>query len=143
MGRLLAVDFGRKYIGLAVTSEDQIAITNLESLEFHKTNFWENFFSVIKEYKPLQLIIGMPYSTGEKSNILKEIKNFGRHIEKNIPNISIVYWDENFTSIEAENIFIEKSGKSKTSRKKQKEKKEKTHSMAAHLILKSYIGSSE
>ncbi|MDH5719488.1 MAG: Holliday junction resolvase RuvX [Spirochaetia bacterium] len=139
MSRILSIDYGRKYIGLAVTCESQIAISNLTALKYHKKDFWDSFFKILKEYSPKEIIIGVPLLDDREPTLLTEIENFSKHIKKNIPEINIILWDESLSSVDAEIIYSQKTGKYAQSSKKINKKKEEIHSLSAHLILRSYL----
>ncbi len=136
--RILAVDFGRKRIGLAVTDPDQIIISSLAALAFNTKSFWPEFEGVLGQYQPGTIVIGMPAAASTEAPTLKrEIEQFAAHIKK-ISEAAIVFVDESYTSHEAEE-HLRKLHANKTSKKKNKQKKERIDSLAAHLILRRYL----
>jgi len=142
MGRILAIDYGRKRVGLAISDESHIAITRLPQLETQKQSFWNNLKNIILQYMPETIVIGMPYTQTENTtNLHNEIIDFSKHIKK-ISLANVVFHDESYSSVEAENILKTLSGnRPLLSKKSQTKKKKELDSMAAHLILKSYIES--
>jgi putative Holliday junction resolvase len=139
MGRILALDYGRKRIGLAVTDEDQIAIRSLPILNYASSSFWETLVKLILEMSPDLIVLGYPYSEREETtNVQKEIQNFRKHLEK-ICSYPVVYHDESHTSEKAMALLIEISGKKRGSRKQGKKRKDTLDSRAASLLLKSYL----
>jgi len=132
------MDYGRKKIGLAVTDESQIVITTLPLL-LNNTDAWLNLHQLIQQYHPECIVLGYPSTdTKELSNFQKEILAFQKKIMTRT-GIKTILQDESYTSQEAENIYIEKRGKKTTSKKKRTDKKQKIDSIAAHLLLKSYL----
>ena len=118
--RILAVDFGRKRVGLAISDDSQIAITTLPQLLFNERNFWTEFKSILLKYEPQKIVVGNPF----EGMIQKEIKDFVRHVRK-IFTGDIVEWDESFSSKQAEDLWI-KLANNKTRGKKKVIKKKET-----------------
>ena len=146
MSRVLAVDFGRKRIGLAISDETGIAITNLQQLSFTDPSFWDDFSKVISENEPSTLVIGKPLTLeGGESELQQQIDDFSTHTKRLFTNLEVVYFDERFTSRIAESVWQEgrdlKGSRKKTSGKKRQQKSESFDSMAAHILLRSYLDS--
>ena len=135
--RILAIDFGRKRIGLAVCDETQTVITPLPQLDFTNRNFWANLKVSLGEKKPHKIILGYPYQDdGKKVTLDKEILEFKQHLQKLI-EIEIELVDERFTSKIANEVWMQTQNTN--SMKKKKEKKKKLDSIAAAVMLRSYI----
>ena len=103
----LAIDYGRKRVGLALTLSRGIAITALPVLQNHSDNFWQTIYTVIQENNIQVIIIGNPTPfDGTKSAMQNEIQNFELHLKKKFPNVLFKLWDESFTSQMAESTMI-------------------------------------
>ena len=76
MARVLAIDFGRKRVGLAVSDPEGIAITNLSQLHFNVQEFWPQLSAVISEYQPETIVVGWPTHENPAKTIQKEISEF-------------------------------------------------------------------
>lgn len=138
MGRILAIDYGRKKIGLAVTDETRTVISTLERI-LNNEKVWENLGREINGYDPDLIVIGYPVSYEEKtSHFQQEVLNFQKKISSLTQKKTVLH-DESYTSKMAEQVFVQSRGKKKTVEKKVREKKEKIDSLAAHLILKSFL----
>ncbi|MDE6577390.1 MAG: Holliday junction resolvase RuvX [Muribaculaceae bacterium] len=133
MGRILAIDYGRKRCGVAVTDILQISANGLP------TQRTCDLLPYIKEYcsrEPVdKIIIGEPRDLkGNPSESMKYITPFLKHLRKELPEMKIEMHDERFTSTIAHREMIAGGFK-----KKQREEKGRADEMAAVLILTSYL----
>lgn len=129
MGRILAIDYGEKNIGLAITDELQIIASPLDVIK-NDDKFLENLKKLHSYYKFDKIVIGYPETpTPRKSQEI--IKEFGEKI-KNFLSIEVIYYNEAFTTVYARN-FLSSLG--------QKEKKIKkiVDKIAAQKILEDYL----
>jgi len=135
MGRLLAIDFGTKRTGLAVTDELQLIASGLQTVET------SDLLTFLKQYVSNEVvekfIIGLPK---QMNNTVSEseahILKFIVQLEKAIPSIPIVRVDERFTSKMAFQTMIDSGLK-----KKQRQNKALIDEISATLILQSYLSS--
>lgn len=133
MARLLAIDFGTKRTGIAVTDELQIIASGL------KTVATTQLLPFLKDYTTKEnvelFIVGEPKQmNNEVSESEVSIQSFLKKLEKTIPNIPIVRVDERFTSKLAFQTMID-SGLSKNQRKN----KALVDEISATIILQSYL----
>ena len=135
MGRLLAIDYGTKRTGIAVTDELQIIASGLTTVSTPELiTFLKDYIS--KEAVD-KIVVGLPKqmdNTDSESEVF--IQKFLVKLEKQIPNIPIVRVDERFTSKMAFQTMID-SGLSK----KQRRNKALVDEISATLILQSYMSS--
>ncbi len=133
MGRIIALDYGQKRVGIAVTDEFQIIANGLttvnanEILPFLKKYIADEKVSCIIVGKPMQ----MNYTDSESE---KFITPFLKSLHKQFPEIPVVRVDERFTSKMAFQTMID-SGINKKSRKN----KELIDSISATIILQTYM----
>lgn len=133
MGRLLAIDYGSKRTGIAVTDEMQIIASGLTTVE---TKTLIPFLKTYCENESVELfLIGLPKQMNNELSeseplILKFIQTLGKHI----PQIPIERVDERFTSKMAFQTMID-SGLNK----KQRKNKALVDEISATLILQSYL----
>lgn len=133
-GRILAVDYGSKRTGLAVTDPLEIIVSPLDTVPTGSLiQYFENYFSVEKVYK---IVIGDP-SEGlpEDHPNLTAIKKLVHSIKEKWPTLDIVHHDEAFTSEKAKEIIF-KSGVKKMKRRN----KALIDKISAVLILQDYLG---
>jgi len=143
MGRILAIDFGRKRIGFAVTDELKIVIKPLPQIQFQGANFWIKLDELLCEINPELIILGYPHTDfDEKTNLQNEIINFHKKL-KSMAKCNTILRDETFTSEAAKSLLSEIDGKHKTSKKSQEKAKKKLDSAAAGVLLKSYLEENE
>lgn len=133
MGRILALDFGQKRTGIAITDELQIIASGLTTVETKELiSFLKGYAS--KENVEL-FLVGEPkqmdYSESESEAI---IKPFLKKLEKEFPEIPIKRVDERFTSKIAFQTMID-SGMKKGKRKN----KALVDEISATIILQSYL----
>jgi putative holliday junction resolvase len=133
MGRLLAIDYGSKRCGIAVTDEMQIIASGLTTVD---TKNLINFLkSYCKDESVDLFLIGLPKQMNNELSeteplILKCIKI----LKKEIPHIRIERVDERFTSKMAFQTMIDSGLK-----KKQRQNKALVDEISATLILQSYL----
>jgi len=139
MGRILAIDFGRKRVGFATTDESKIIVKTLEQMLFQNPNFWVNLEELLQTINPELIILGYPHTDfDEKTNLQNEILNFQKKL-KSITKCIITLRDETFTSEAAKSILSEIDTKHKKSKKAQEKSKKKLDSVAAGILLKNYL----
>lgn len=133
LARLLALDYGKKRIGIAVTDELQLIASGLTTVET------PDVFSFLKKYVAAEsverFIVGEPKqmdNTPSESEAL--IIPFLKRLEKTFPNIPIIRQDERFTSKMAFQTMID-SGLSK----KQRRNKALVDEISATIILQAYL----
>ena len=133
MGRLLAIDYGSKRTGIAVTDEMQIIASGLTTVE---TKTLIPFLKTYCEKESVELfLIGLPKQmNNELSESESLILKFIQTLKKQIPQIPIVRVDERFTSKMAFQTMID-SGLNK----KQRKNKALVDEISATLILQSYL----
>ena len=135
MGRVLAIDFGRKRTGLAVTDMLRITANPLITIPTHTLETWlKDYFS--KETVD-EVVIGHPYQmNGEDSESMQYIQPFINRFRKVFPDMPLKEYDERFTSVIAHRAMI--SGGMK---KSQRQDKAVVDKIAACIILEGYLDS--
>ena len=133
MGRILAIDFGVKRTGIAVTDELQIIASGLATVDTKELiAFLEDY---IENEKVELFIIGLPKQMNNESSESEPfIKAFINKLEKRIPHIPIKRIDERFTSKMAFQTMIDGGLK-----KKQRKNKALLDEISATIILQSYL----
>lgn len=135
MGRILAIDYGRKRCGVAVTDILQIAANGLPTMETRNMEEW------LKEYCSKEdveeIVIGHPLTLrGEDSESMRYIKPFIGRLPKIVPGVKITEADERFTSTIAHKAMLE--GGVKKMARREKGLADRT---AAVIILTDYLQS--
>lgn len=135
MARILAIDYGNKRTGLAVTDPLRITANGLDTVPTHLLiSYLENYLS--KEQVDI-IVIGLPRQmNGEDSETMRQIRPMKKKLELKFPNIELVYVDERFTSVLAHKAMLEGGLK-----KKARQDKALVDKISATIILQSYLES--
>ncbi|MFV0376597.1 MAG: Holliday junction resolvase RuvX [Mangrovibacterium sp.] len=133
MGRILAIDYGKKRVGLAVTDPLQIIANKLTTVPSNE------IFDFLKAYfqreNVEQVVIGYPLQmNNEASESVLYINPFLKRFQKLFPEMPIEQVDERFTSRMAFQTMIDAGLK-----KKDRQNKETVDAVAATIILQSYL----
>jgi putative Holliday junction resolvase len=134
MKRLLAIDYGLKRIGLAISDPLKITARPLKTIS-NDDNLESEILKLFKEFEIEFIILGKPLPSENNKELLEKIDNFQSKL-KSISNSNVVFWDESFSSKNAFKKMIE-SGKKKNFRKE----KGNLDAFAAAEILTDYINS--
>lgn len=136
MGRILAIDYGNKRVGLAVTDPLKIIATGLTTISAHDS--LDYIVNYVKSNEVERIVVGLPKQlNNEFSESYKYIKPFVVRLKKALPNHEIIYHDERFTSTLASRAIIE-SGVKKMERRNNKGL---VDMVSATIILQSFMGS--
>lgn len=132
-GRVLALDVGKKRIGLAISDELGITAQGLETLERTRIrDDLERLKQIAADGNVCMLLVGRPlHMSGSESRQGLYTKEFADRIGRHL-NLPVVHWDERLTSVEAERALRE-SGATLEARKKAVDR------IAAVLLLQSYL----
>ena len=133
MGQILAIDFGKKRCGLAATDDLRIIASGLDTVETTALmEFLRNYFA---ENSVDEVVIGLPTDLkGNMSEVEQDIQKFIEEFKNEFSEVSVVRFDERFTSKIA-SYFISQSGKNK----KQRQEKGLIDKVSATLILQQYL----
>ena len=133
MGRILAIDYGQKRVGLAVTDELQLIANSLTTVHS------KDILSFLKEYLAKEkvecFVVGEPKQMNNQvSESVKYINPFINQLIKEFPNIPIERCDERFTSKIASQTILMSGLK-----KKDRQDKSLIDSISATIILQTYM----
>lgn len=135
MSRILAIDYGRKRTGLAVTDTLQLIPGGLATVPSHELiKFLEDYF----RKEPVErVVVGLPKQmNNQPSESMKYIEPFVRLFKKKWPEMPVDYYDERFTSVLAHQAMLEGGLK-----KKDRQNKALVDEISAVIILQSYLES--
>ena len=133
MGRVIAIDYGRKRVGLAVTDELQIIATALSTVHSKDILSW------LKDYCKNEnvdcFVVGEPRQmNNEASEAAEFIEPFVKKLKKEFPEIPVERYDERFTSKMATQAIMDAGLK-----KKKRRDKALVDKISAVLILQSWL----
>lgn len=136
MGRILAIDYGKKRTGLAVTDPLRIIANGLATIS--TSDIFDYLTQYVAKESVDQLVIGKPIQpNGLPSENLARVENFVNRWRKLHPEMPIDYYDERFTSVIAHQAMIAGGVKKKTRR----EDKGLVDEISATIILQDYMRS--
>lgn len=133
MGRILAIDYGQKRVGLAVTDELRMIAGALETVHS------KDIISFLKEYLSHEkvdcFVVGLPLTMqNQPSESARFIEPFVKHLHRTFPHIPVERIDERFTSKMASAAIFESGAK-----KKDRQNKALVDKVSAVIILQSFL----
>lgn len=133
MGRIMAVDYGQKRTGLAVTDMLKMIANRLTVVSSREAM---GYIAQYVSQEPVDLIVvGYPKQmNNEPSENMKRVEAFVAQLTKTLPSIPVEYYDERFTSIMAQRALIDGGLK-----KKKRQDKGLVDGISAVLILQGFL----
>lgn len=133
MARLLALDYGTKRVGIAVSDELQMIASGLCTVRMH------DCLDYLKEYLSKEsvaaIVMGMPKDLrNQNTNATGHVKGFAKKLRKEFPNLELHFIDERFTSKMAFQSIIDSGLK-----KKERQNKALVDEVSATIILQSFL----
>jgi len=132
-GRVLALDYGKRRIGLAVSDELGLTAQGLET--FQRTRVRDDVEGLAKiaaEYGVSLIVMGDPlHMSGRQGRQSENVREFAARLEKRT-GLPVRFWDERLTTAEAERVLKE-SGVSSRKRAQAVDR------LAAVILLESYL----
>lgn len=133
MPRIIAIDYGIKKCGIAVTDPLQIIVSPLKTI---KTTSLLSFLKIyIAEEEVEKVVLGLPsHADGNPTYLVPIIDSFVVQLKKQYPLMEIAYQNENYSSAQAKEILLN-SGLTK----KQRQDKSRLDKISAVIILQRYL----
>lgn len=133
MGRILAIDYGSKRVGLAVTDPLRMIASGLAAVHS------KDVIAFLEEYLKKEtvdiIVVGEPKTLkNEKSDSARFIDPFVVHLKRKFPSVKVERYDERFTSTMAHQTMQQGGLK-----KKDRQDKEKVDVISAIIILQDYL----
>ncbi|MEW6621712.1 MAG: Holliday junction resolvase RuvX [Bacillota bacterium] len=135
MKRIMGLDVGEKYIGIAISDPLRITAQGLQTLiRENIESDCEKIASLSREYQVELLVIGLPRNiNGSLGPAAQKVQEFGLYLQQKV-ELSVKYWDERFSTLSVHKMLITGD----VSRKKRKKVVDK---LAAVIILQNYLDS--
>jgi len=133
LGRILAIDYGTKRVGLAVTDENRLIAGPLDTVPAHLV------LDFLKKYMATEsvdvLVVGKPLQmSGQASESMTYVEAFVRSLQKLFPLLPVEWVDERYTSKMASRVIAQSGLK-----KKDRQDKGLVDKVSAVIILQSYM----
>ena len=135
MARIMAIDYGRKRTGVAVTDPLQLIANGLATVPSGEL---VKFIQSYMAKEPVELIVvGQPKQmNNEPSENMRYVQAFVTHLKRTLPQTPIEYYDERFTSGMAHQAMLDGG-----LRKKKRQEKALVDEISAVIILQAYLES--
>ena len=132
MGRILAIDYGKKRTGIAVSDPLQMIATGLDTIDTKK--LFEFIKSYFEQENIDEVVVEPLLENGEAAENLPRVHTFIAKFKEIYPSIKVTLQDERYTSREAKRTIVQ-SGINK----KRRRDKSLVDKIAAVIILQQYI----
>ena len=136
-GRLVGVDFGTVRIGIAITDPNRTLASPLDNYNRRSEKADAKYFCQLAEAESVtKFVVGLPvHLDGHESQKSIEARAFGSWLTE-ITGVEVVYFDERFTTAEAEQLL----GGAELTKKQRKARLDK---LAAQIMLSAYLEAGE
>lgn len=133
MGKIVAIDFGLKRTGIAITDASNIIASPLTTVD--SVNLMGYLIALVEKEKVATIVIGDPKRlNNEATHITENVYLLKEALEKQFSSLKIVMVDERFTSKMAFQSMLDNGMK-----KKQRQEKGMIDQISAAIILQSYL----
>jgi len=135
MGRLLAIDYGKKRTGIAVSDLLQIIANGLTTVK--TSEIFDFLQDYLQKEEVTTIVVGLPKQmSGEMSENMQRVEVFVNKLRQRYPSIPIEYYDERFSSKMAHQAMIDGGLK-----RKARQNKALVDEISATIILQGYMES--
>lgn len=137
---ILAIDYGEKRIGLAISDSIGVIASPLDVLRITKNrniqNILEDILLVVEEYRVKSILIGKPQLLKETySKSLKKVEYFAKKLS-DITQVPVIFQDESYSTIQAQNMLLSLGQSSRSS-------KGKIDMISAAVFLQEFLNSKQ
>lgn len=132
-GRVLAIDFGLKRVGAAISDVERRLASPLEVYERRTPALDERHYrELLREERVERVVVGLPVlNSGHEGGLATAAREFGAWLER-IGGVPVQFRDERYTSVLAEELLREQGVKAAR-------RKGLRDQVAAHLLLQAYL----
>ena len=135
MARILAIDYGQKRTGLAVTDSMQLIAGALDTVDTKELERY--ILDYVSREDVSTIVVGKPTQlNGENSENMKRVEPFFFRLKKLFPDKEVTYYDERFTSVLAHQAMLQ-SGIGKKAR----QNKALVDKISATILLEDFMQS--
>jgi putative Holliday junction resolvase len=133
MGRVLALDYGLRRVGAAVSDPGRTIASPLEVYERRDpTQDARHYTQLVRDHEIDRIVLGLPvHTSGREGELAERARDWGAWLVS-ITGLPVVHVDERYTSVEADNLMTQ-SGLKRQRRKALRDK------LAAQILLQGYL----
>ena len=134
-GRLLAVDWGERRIGLALSDETQVLAQPLTTLTRRagKRFPMAQLLDLVKKHNVVGIVVGLPLDeSGAEGDAAHAARSLADDIKRRAGDLGVEMWDERMTTARILGAIREMGGSTRG-------RKEDVDAMAAALLLQHYL----
>jgi putative Holliday junction resolvase len=134
-GRIAGIDFGTKRIGIAITDRGRTIASPYENYQrVGEAQDARRFQRLVADEEVIQFVVGLPvHLDGRESQKSNEAREFGRWLQQ-VTGVPVVFFDERFTSAEAEQFLLD-------AQMTKKRRRQRMDMVAAQIMLAAYLES--
>ena len=135
-GRILAIDYGSKRVGLAVSDALQMTANAFDTkmVKAGMGKLFEEIAAICQQNSVVVIVVGKPLNMdGSEGDMIKRVRKFVEGLTQHL-SLPIVLWDERLTSIQAQNAI-------RAYGKKPSQNKAAIDKLAATFLLQSFLDS--
>jgi putative Holliday junction resolvase len=136
MSRVLALDYGQRRIGVAVSDPTRTIASPLATLQRRqgKRPPWAEIARIVEEQEIAEIVVGLPLDlAGEEGEWAAEVRDFGAQLARRY-SLPVHWVDERLTS-----VMAERTVRSLGLKRSQREEKGRIDAAAAALILQAFL----
>lgn len=136
MSRILALDYGERRIGMAVSDPTRTIAQSLPTILRRRRRRppYTKIIETIEEWEIDTVVVGLPIDmSGEEGPLARTVREFGEGLERRA-GVTVEYWDERLSSVRAQRELAQLDEPVRS-----RGDKEKIDAMAALLMLQSYL----
>jgi putative Holliday junction resolvase len=135
-GRILAIDFGLKRVGLAVSDPLQIIARALDTVVYKsRKELLHRLVEVIRDHEIVSVVMGLPrHMDGSEGDMARIVRECMDQLARRV-SIPITAWDERLSSVQAQRALQEMGISSRATKRGEVDR------LAAVFILQSYLDS--
>jgi putative Holliday junction resolvase len=133
-GRILALDYGEVRLGLALSDELGLIAQPLETIR--RVGPRKDLAAIeqrVREHGVTRVVVGLPLLlSGEEGEAARGARRFAARLEKRLRGVTVSFWDERLTTVEAERTLV-------TGEVRRRKRRQTVDALAASLILQGYL----
>ncbi|MCX7626684.1 MAG: Holliday junction resolvase RuvX [Candidatus Sumerlaeaceae bacterium] len=131
--RIMALDVGDRWIGVAVSDELQKFARPVEVIDRRKTDALHRLIALARAHCVGTIVVGLPKNMdGTEGSQAAKCRKFASALQAEMQNVSVVFWDERWTSQQAKQVALE-------TRSKRQRQRETLDAVSACVILQNYL----